>query len=59
MICFLGTVLGGTICLYEVDNMVVNAAGFCIVRERFRWSYSRKCGIIGSFVPILMDAGYA
>ena len=42
MICFLGTVLGGTICLYGVDNMVVNAAGFCVVRERFRWSYSRK-----------------
>ena len=39
--------------------MVVNAAGFCIVRERFRWSYSRKCGVIGSFVPILMDDGYA
>ena len=59
MIYFLGTVLGGTICLYEVDNMVVNAGGFCIVRERFRWSYSRKCGVISSFVPILMDDGYA
>ena len=58
MIFFLGTVLGETICLYGVDNMVVNAAGFCIVRERFRWSYSRKCGVIGSFVLILMDDGY-
>ena len=38
--------------------MVVNAAGFCIVRERFRWSYSRKCGVIGSFVPILIDDSY-
>ena len=39
--------------------MVLNAAGFCIIRERFRWSYSRKCGVIVGFVPILMDVGYA
>ena len=57
-VAFLGTVLGQTICLYGVDKMVVNAAGFCIARERFRWSYCRKCGVIGSFVPILIDDGY-
>ena len=38
-----------------VDKIIVNAAGFCIGRYRFRWPDSRKRGIIGNCVPIFMD----
>ena len=54
----LGVVLWWAVTLRGVDKIVVNAAGFCIGRYRFRWPDSRKRGISGNCVPVLMDGSY-